>query len=219
MHAQVPTPLPPEWQIGCDGSHACVTAEASGMLTRFTTTGPRSRAWLHGPGVAVQLPVAGAQPPWSVERVSRDQIELLCCPRDAKGQPFLLARQILTADAWGLHLALAVERCRGRAMAMPWGFELNLAATAAATLQVPSGTLGGGVEGRSPDAPFGWPRRSILTHGNGDRLELCAYAPLSRVELRRRADQVELRLLSPAVVHVGETARVECRLAARLAAA
>jgi hypothetical protein len=144
-------------------------------------------------------------------------VDLECRPTDADGAPILVARQTVTADAWGLHLALAVERCHGRVAPLPFGFVLSLAASATAALAVPSGTLGGGTEGRSPDAPFGWPRRSILTHSNGDRLEVCAYAPLSRIEVRRRAQGVQLRLLSPSAVQVGETARLECRLAACLA--
>ena len=217
MHVLAPESPAPEWFVGSDSSRACVTLCPGAVLAQFTTTAGRTRAWLHALGVRVQLPITGMQPSFSVERVSRDQIELLSRAVDDTGQSAFEARQIVTADAWGLHLALAFERCRGRVVEQPWGFVLNVAASAAAVLQVPSGTLGGGVEGRSPDAPFGWPRRSILTHGNGDRLEVCAYAPLSRGEVRRRADHVELRLLSPAAVHVGETARIECRLAPHLA--
>ena len=43
--------------------------------------------------MGVQLPLSGVTAPWTVERVSRDQIDLACAVTDQEGAPVLLARQ------------------------------------------------------------------------------------------------------------------------------
>jgi hypothetical protein len=216
----VPPSHHPGFCIGSDGQSATVQPDAAGAVVAFETRGRgRQRAWLTPTGLGCQavLPVpSGAARHWAVTRISRDQAELETSTRDAHGVPALLARQIVTVDDWGLHLALSIENLRPTPVNGNWGFLVSLAAPAGSVLEVPPGSLGAGLETVAPVSPFGWPRRSVLRCADGDAIEVLGHAPLARTEVRRRAEQIDVRVLSPGVIASGQTVRAECRLRSRL---
>jgi hypothetical protein len=207
--------------IGRDGLTADVQADGGGAVLSFATRkAARERGWLSAEdgGLRCVLPVPAADAPlWEVVRLSRDQVELewttLECPRSA-----VHARQIITVDDWGLHVALAVENRSSVALQGRWGFALSLRLPEGAQLAVPPGTLGAAGLAQSSGSPFAWPRRTMLRLACGDALEIAGYPPLARTEARRESGTVNLTLLSPGAIACGETVRAECRLKIRPAA-
>lgn len=214
-------PSHPGIRIGSDGQTATVQPTLGGAVVAFETRGlGRQRAWLSATGLGCQavLPVpTGSAQRWAVTRISRDQTELETATVDAHGGLALHARLIVTVDDWGLHLALAIENLRHTPVHGSWGFVTRLAAPVGSVLEVPPGTLGAGHAVASTDSPFAWPRRSVLRVAEGDSVDVLGHAPLARTEVRRRPEQVELRLLAPSGIASGQTVRAECRLRSRLA--
>jgi hypothetical protein len=220
MQPQPEPPSSPRLRIGSDGQTADLQPDAGGAVVAFDSDrAGRSRAWLPATGLGCQPIVpgpSGAIGPWHVSRYSRDQAELVAAATDAAGEVLLHARQIVTVDDWGLHLALVVEHRTFLPQPARWGWCVTVRASRSSTLEVPPGSWGSGGETARDVSPFRWPRRSLLRHADGDQLEILAHSPLARTHVRRRADCIELRLLSPLVLARGETARAECRLRARL---
>jgi hypothetical protein len=189
----------------------------AGVHAWGTSAAGRRRSWFaEGDALGVQPMVILAAPSsaseWTVTRASRDQTEWSQTVADGRGRELLVARQTVTVDEWGLHLALAIDNVAPHRLESRWGFGLNLAAPLNATLAVPSGAIGDGVELKTGTSPFVWPRCCTLQHANADRLDVLAYPPLTRTEVRRGSDQIELILLALGPIASGQTVRAECRL-------
>lgn len=221
MQPHVVPPSSPGRRIGLEGQFAHIASELGALVTHFETCSAQRRRvwWGESARVAVgpMVPTgAAAILRWDVVRHSRDQLELAYSHRDRAGVVQWLGCFIATVDDCGLHLALSIENSRAMPLSARIGFQVQLAAQADALLAVPPGSLGGGCEARSDTSPFSWPRRSILTHRDGDQIEVRAQSPLSRTEVRRQADHVTLNLLAPSPLAAGATLRLECRLRATL---
>ncbi len=212
-------------QIGSDGQLATLSAVAGGAVSGFQThAGARCRQWFPVGGAlgcqpVLPLAVCATRGLWRPERISRDQVELEYSGRDTEGRVLLRARQLITVDDWGLHLALAIENCCPVALQSPWGYVFQMATDATAILEVPRGALGATAVQRSSASPFAWPRQSTLRLPGGDALDLLAHPPLARTEVSRDAETVVLRLLSLGAIAGGQTVRGECRLRTHLGSA